>query len=340
MELSKLPDKRIINLDLLRVIAIIGVISIHSCAILLKPWGIYDIQSWVYAPNIVDAFSRFSVPLFVMVSGALILKPHQHFSFLLISKRVIRVLIPLLIWEVITKWYFDKTWIGWKDVFVEPPKYHFWFIYMIIGVYLLIPIYQAIFDYLQNKPVLQIYSLILWVIFASIPTVYNPPMLGLIGQNGFLQYGGYFLLGALLFQYQWKPNLIACLLLFSVCSAIIALQVGYLSLQANVLVSTPYSYFNPLVLLSAIGLFIGMMHITINQKWFKLLTLLSSLSFLIYFVHVIFIELIGFSKITLQLSHETSSTVIVFLIIVGTLILSTFTAYLLRLIPRSKMLLG
>lgn len=337
---SKLPDKRIINLDLLRVIAIMGVISIHSCSILLKPWGIYDIQSWVYAPNIVDAFSRFSVPLFVMVSGALILKPHQRFSFFMISKRVIRVLIPLLIWEAIIKWYFDKTLIGWKDVFVEPPKYHFWFIYMIIGVYLLIPIYQAIFDYLQNKPVLQIYSFVLWVLFTSIPTVYNPPMFGLIGQNGFLQYGGYFLLGALLFQYQWKSNLLACLALFSACSAIIAIQVGSLSLQANALVSTPYSYFNPLVLLSAIALFIGMMHITIKQKWFKLLTLLSNLSFLIYFIHVIFIELIGFSKITLQLSQQTSGVVIVLLVTVGTLLLSTFTAYLLRLIPRSKILLG
>lgn len=337
---TELPDKRIINLDLLRVIAIIGVISIHSCAILLKPWGIYDIQSWVYAPNIVDAFSRFSVPLFVMVSGALILKPDQHVSFGMISKRIIRVLIPLLIWEVIIKWYFDKSWIGWKDILVEPPKYHLWFIYMIIGVYLLIPIYQAIFNYLQSKPFAQIYTLILWVIFTSLPTVYSPPMLGLIGQNGFLQYGGYFLLGALLYQYQWKPNLITCLLIFSACSAIIAFQVGHLSLQANGLVSTPYSYFNPLVLLSAIALFIGLMHISINQKWFKLLTLLSNLSFLIYFIHVFFIELIGFSKITLQLSQQTSSAVIVILVITGTLIFSTFTAYLLRLIPRSRMLLG
>ena len=144
----------------------------------------------------------------------------------------------------------------------------------------------------------------------------------------------------MLFQYQWKPNLIACLLLFSACSAIVALQVGYLSLQANVLVSAPYSYFNPLVLLSAIALFIGLMHISINQKWFKLLALLSSLSFLIYFIHVIFIELIGFSKVILKLSLQTSGTVIVPLVIAETLLLSTFTAYLLRRIPYSKPLLG
>lgn len=335
-----LAEKRIINFDLMRVIAIIGVISIHSCAILLKPWGLFEIQRWVYAPNIFDSFSRFSVPLFVMISGALILKPLQDIRFIVIAKRAIRVLIPLLVWELIIKWHFDKSLIGWKEILGEPPKYHFWFIYMIIGVYLLIPLYQAIFDYLHGKPILQLYLFILWIVFTSLPTAFNFPLLIQIGQNGLLQYGGYFLIGAIIFQNGWKPNIYLCLIAFITCSSLIAYVVKTDSLQANQLVATSYNYFNPLVLFSSIALFLGLLQVSIHPRWHKIIVLISDLSFLIYFIHVIYIEFIGFSKILSTLSQQISGLVIVLIILIGTFTLSTISALLIRQIPYARAFLG
>ena len=64
--------QRDVRLDLLRVIAILGVIWLHvSGEVVTASPNPGDEEWWV--GNVADAFSRWCVPLFVMASGALLL---------------------------------------------------------------------------------------------------------------------------------------------------------------------------------------------------------------------------------------------------------------------------
>ena len=59
-------------IDYLRVIAIIAVITIHSTTSFYARFGEIGMLDWWLA-NLLNSASRFAIPLFVMISGALLL---------------------------------------------------------------------------------------------------------------------------------------------------------------------------------------------------------------------------------------------------------------------------
>jgi surface polysaccharide O-acyltransferase-like enzyme len=63
--------ERVEWIDLLRFLAITFVIIIHSCGAYVTSTKGTEVW-WIF--NIVNSFSHFSVPIFVMISGALLLK--------------------------------------------------------------------------------------------------------------------------------------------------------------------------------------------------------------------------------------------------------------------------
>ena len=74
---NKCTSGRIYYLDILRVIACISVIMIHSSA----EYVIKDIGSFnFWIGNILDGLSRIGVPLFVMISGTLLLDKNYKFD--------------------------------------------------------------------------------------------------------------------------------------------------------------------------------------------------------------------------------------------------------------------
>ncbi len=65
------PEKRIVYIDYLRVVAILGVIMLHVSA---QNWYNIDVSSFAWQTfNFFDAISRYGVSIFVMISGALFL---------------------------------------------------------------------------------------------------------------------------------------------------------------------------------------------------------------------------------------------------------------------------
>lgn len=336
------PNERIAWLDLCRVLAIIGVIVIHSCAILLKPWGIYSIQDWLIAANFLDSLARCSVPLFVMVSGALILRAGKNLSiFPEIFKRIVRVAIPLLVWEGVIKFYFTNNFISLSDIFIEPPAYHFWFVYMIIGIYLLLPIYQGIFNFAFDRPILQVYLFLAWVLFAILPTSFPSQIMILFGQNGLLQFGGYFLIGAFLARYSWD-RIPAFLLvgIFFACVWATDLITLTLSLKRGELDATGYSNFSLNVLGASISAFLIIKRVKLPMALVKPIAKLSDATFLIYFIHVIFIDILVHNSYLLSLQTSLPGFAMVMTIAVITTLLSIFFALILRKIPVSRVFLG
>ena len=84
-------------LDNSRLIATFAAVFLHVAAgvvVYSNPGS----QYW-WAGNIYNSFVRWCVPVFVMVSGALLLNPNKMESMeTFYKKRLSRILIPLLFW--------------------------------------------------------------------------------------------------------------------------------------------------------------------------------------------------------------------------------------------------
>ena len=132
--------KRILYLDIIKVLALFFVIFNHCDDIL--------ISSYMYIRIIHNSLfylSKSAVPLFLMVSGALLMDKNDSISKLL--KRIIRVLIPLIIITII--W----TMIHAKNInilcMMDPYNvnyfpYWLWYLQAIILVYILMPLIRKI----------------------------------------------------------------------------------------------------------------------------------------------------------------------------------------------------
>lgn len=129
-----------------KVVAIVGIVGIHVCGHLVLAWGHVDATRWHFA-NLVDSAGRFGVPLFVLVSGAMLLRPGRAESVrVFCRKRASRIAVPLVVWTIFYLWF--DAWTTGREVtahtFVQGflwgrPYYHLYFLYIVAGLYLVTP---------------------------------------------------------------------------------------------------------------------------------------------------------------------------------------------------------
>lgn len=97
-QLIEKEDKRIVWLDFVKFIAIFMMIAVHCTdnvtpAERSEPW--YNLWGSFYG-----SFMRSAIPLFVMVTGALLLPVKENISAFY-KKRLTRLIVPFIIWSVL-----------------------------------------------------------------------------------------------------------------------------------------------------------------------------------------------------------------------------------------------
>jgi surface polysaccharide O-acyltransferase-like enzyme len=131
--------------DRLRNLATLMVIGIHVSGSVAQGDTSYNTWYW-WSANLWDSLCRPAVPLFIMLSGSLLLgKDYPLGDFL--KRRFTRVLIPALFWMIVFSFYNYQAhndpatlYAAFKNIVERNVHYHLWFIYLIIGLYLLYPI--------------------------------------------------------------------------------------------------------------------------------------------------------------------------------------------------------
>lgn len=148
---------RLLHFDLLRILACFSVVILHSAA---QFWYVVPVKEpeW-FVINAYDAAVRFGVPVFVMISGALFLNTEKEISFKrLFLHNILRMIVLYLVWSLLYG-LFDcrlyQTQIGWDVVLQEliVGRYHLWFLRMIAGIYLLLPIMKTWLSHASKKHV-------------------------------------------------------------------------------------------------------------------------------------------------------------------------------------------
>ena len=149
---------RKLHFDILRVLAAFSVVMLHGAA---QFWYDLDIRSsqWIIA-NSYDALFRFGVPVFVMISGAIFLdKAYVLDVKRLYKHNILRLAILYIIWSVIYGLYDTRGWdlkaAGIKAVLKEMlnGRYHLWFIPMLVGIYVLLPVLKSFVESASKKTI-------------------------------------------------------------------------------------------------------------------------------------------------------------------------------------------
>lgn len=328
--------------DLCRVVAIFGVIVIHACAPTFYQYGKIPEQDWLSA-NLLDSLARCSVPLFVMLSGALLLKQDaKQITVPQIGKRISKVLIPLIFWNAVYLIYishYSGESVKWLSMFSQAPMYHLWFVYMIIGIYLLLPIFQAIFQAISDRRDLQIYLFTIWVIITCWP-IYQPlPLIALIKQSSLLGYGGYFVLGGIIaLSNRNRTTTLLWVATYLASITITFVLTYYFSKWANKSVETAYENFSFNVTISSIAAFMVFYKIQVSARLASKLQWIGDRCFLIYFMHVLILERVNNRILELNLGLPAIGSILLISLI--TFFICLVISACLRLLPKSRIILG
>lgn len=129
----------------LRILAIYMVVAAHVAiwlAMAGEPFTLHWwIESWIFY------LAHFSIPVFVMISGALLLDDSRRESAgTFYRRRMVRVGIPLVVWTaayLLVRVFIDHEELSFGRVLqlilTGDPYFHLWFLYMIVGLYLITP---------------------------------------------------------------------------------------------------------------------------------------------------------------------------------------------------------
>ena len=279
------------HLDQMRVISCIMVIAIHVCNIYNRAFP--DLSQIDYSiAAFINSFSRISVPIFFMVSGALMAGREPNIKKSL--DRFLKYFIITIFWCAFyflwTKLYLNDTY-DFHDILTTPTSKHLWFLYALLSIYLALPLIQTLIRNLSDK--MLYYMLILFAVsifggyileFIGVSVKYP---IAIISQN---QYLFFFILGYVLHNKKHKISgwffIVGCL-----AAAICTIIVSYIEGNHNEVI---FQYRNPMIVLASASAFIIMLKFpkSIPQAWEKFVSHVSDNSFGIYVFHAVFLNII------------------------------------------------
>ena len=297
--------KEILWVDWIRALATFGVVFLHAASPLLYRYNkIPEFYWWI--GNIFDSMVRMCVPLFFMISGFLLLQ--KEYSLLtFFSKRVNKVLIPLLAWSIfflLWKAYYQHSMTlslsSFFNLITVPAYFHLWFLYALIGLYLITPVLRIIVQY--GDEYISQYFVVLWFIGASLFPLIEKFTDIKIGINlGFIEgYTGFLILGWILGNKEItkKTAVIAGLMTF-ICIFITAVGTYYLTVNNQGKYSDYfYAPLAPNVIFLAISVFLLIRYfvenfsITHNEPVIWIIRSISSSSLGIFLVHICFLYIL------------------------------------------------
>ena len=243
---------RKLHYDLLRILAAFSVVMLHSSAQL---WYDAPVNSriWLTA-NSWNALVRFGVPIFVMISGAIFLDKQRELEpGRLYRHNILRLAVVYIMWSLFYGLWdysrFDfsqlepsqmKPWKLFVNEWVSG-RYHLWFLPMMLGIYVLLPVLRTWVGHAQKKELE--YFLVLFLVFQigretlRVAAYGRPIILSVLNTakvEAVCGYLGYFVLGYYLERFglphKWHKVIYGAGILGEIanviCSNLIALHTG------------------------------------------------------------------------------------------------------------------
>ncbi len=340
--------KRNSSLDILRIIATLMVIMIHCSAAFVVRYEVGTVE-FLWA-NILDSVSRIGVPLFVMISGALFLDESREITLKrVLSKNVLNLGVITLIWAVIYSVRYQiiaplevGNAINTQNVFMRilNGHYHMWYLYMTIGLYLMVPFFKKIVRK-ENKHLVLFFIIFSFVVQSVLPTIssvlthfgINTVIMSWIGKFQLEFFGGYityFLAGWYIVHIGINSKWVRYLLyvLGALSLAFVVVYVHYTKDYNQV-----YGYLSAPVFLIAIAFFLAVNQLKLSLKEKTALNLgnISKITFGVYLVHILILD--TFAK---ELPYKTNPLLYILIEFVAVTAVSFLVAFIISKIPLIK----
>lgn len=330
----KTKKERIFYYDFLRAFAIIAVIICHVDHFFGPLVGTTQIVAQMTFHDI----GRIGVPIFLMISGALILnRPYPDLTEFL-KKRFTRIIYPFIFWIILIlvqlQYYRYNEAFLWNTFIGEPSIT--WYFWVLIGIYLFLPVLNSFVKEYGESGLK--YFLSIWFILMILKTFNAYPLWTNFDLSYFAGYVGYPVLGYYLANKEFKiSDSKVCLL-------------GLITLIASLSVFVYLNYFNspyismiyqnvPIIFMGT-GLFLFVKYLDKLNKFNsikdnfigKAIISLSVCSYGMYFSHVLVVKFLSYYN-----PHSHLMFPVMFVLII---LLSWLLPYVLSKIPYVKTFSG
>jgi surface polysaccharide O-acyltransferase-like enzyme len=334
-------NKRLIYVDVLRVIACFLVILTHSSMPM-------DSSSNIYLA-LISFISTPATQLFFALSGTVLL-PVKMGMKAFYKKRFLKLLPPVFFWSIVTMLVYvlvgkETSADALISIFrmpIYPVIGVYWFVYVMIGLYLLAP-FVSPWLISANKKQVQLF-LGLWSITLLLPylNAFYPGFYSVTGNyyfmlNAFGGYLGYWILGYYLRLYPIKKSLnktwlivlilfvlfLALVAYFKVTGANVEVFMGYLQIGNALCVVVIYTIVQNLVIKSKMTV--------------KIISEIAKYSFGIYLIHIIVVREFVWRFFEASTINPFIGTLVIAVISFG---LSYTILKILSKIPYSKFIVG
>ncbi len=291
-------QKRDYNIECLRVVSCFFVVCIHVANYYSRGYGEISMASYVFS-LMVNGVARTAVPVFFMISGSLLIP--EPVSLKKCLKRTLQMSGTLILWSgIYLVWnaYYRGTEYSFRQILDRPVKLHLWYLYVLIGIYLVLPFLQSMFDHMPKS--LYPYFALLWAGFLCVNELlemlhvnvrYPVPI---VGDACYL---GYFVMGYLVKQNLEHVPLKAksCGLLSAVCLFIAIGETFFASWSRGAHVEHFFEYRNIWIALGGVMLFTAVLKKSDRQYGDRVkagIDFISRHSFTIYLCHVLFLDIV------------------------------------------------
>ncbi len=254
-------------LDLLRITAILAVVVVHAISTATRSAGTGAHSASWWAADLINTACLWCVPVFVMVSGALLLDPERRMpggAFL--RKRAVRIGIPLAFW-IAAYLIFERQFYGenvtftsaWKGIANGDPYLQLYFLFIVAGLTALTPVLRRLIRHSSRRE-------LWWLTAGALVFGLAEHAFRELGGGGgfnaatrFLPYVGYYLAGYTLRTARLPDNAgrlaaaaaIVGWLATAFGSGALASRYGWTSNGYFL-----YDYLSPTVMLTSLGLFV------------------------------------------------------------------------------------
>ena len=292
--------KRIFYLDILRSYAIIMVVIVHSISAYISRPDLYGSTSW-YINLILNAFARTGVPIFFMISGCLILSSDKTKDIKNFYKKIVtRLVVPLIFWNIF--YFIYNTAMGYTEFDVwgffcllinQGTEYHLWYLYTLIGIYLVAPYLKIIIDNCNQKQ--QILLLFLTLLSTTICPFINattPLYINLFDPlfNGYISL---FLMGYILFTIDCNKKTVTFFSIIGIMGLLLSATYHHIN-SSTAAIQLYFNYgYSICHYALAMAVFVIVKKLFEKRVFLKCVaTCLSKYSFGIYLIHIIVIDMI------------------------------------------------
>ncbi len=337
--------------DLVRTVAIFLIILVHAGYF---PYKMSDFSplstiNWD-AVDVYGAIADMGVPLFVMLTGVLLLDPIKVDEPVKVffKKRFAKIGLPWIFWTIVyLVWeYYEHGGISTVNLesYLLNGYVHLGFLYLLFGLYLATPVLRILIKHIDHQRFK--YLLILWAV-GSFTTPFVHIFIG-ISYNPllfvFIDWVGYYLLGVYLLQSKVSKRLMYTGLVAGLTGAIVGDALIPIFAGANTM-GFFHEYIIVTIIAASAGLFLILASIPktrfeSNTLGNRLLHWIGQNTLPIYLIHLIVLQLISSYLNTLQNSLIQIPIIQQPLLTILTFAVSIAVIYPLKKIPYVSKIIG